>query len=57
MSEHKILRTESMKLALGKDSILNNVENDLKRLQSDGWEVVDSMSSKGTTCALVLKRD
>jgi hypothetical protein len=46
-----------MKLALGKDSILNNVEKDLENLQREGWEVVDSLTSKGTTCALILKRE
>lgn len=56
MVEHKILRAESMRQALGKDSIIDDIADDMEKLESKGWELVDTMESKGTTCALVFKR-
>jgi hypothetical protein len=45
-----------MRQALGKDSIIDDIADDIERLESKGWELVDTMESKGTTCALVFKR-
>lgn len=58
MVEHKILKVEGMRNALGRGDIMGDLEDDLQRLEKKGWEVAEELSEKkGATCGLILKRD
>jgi len=57
MVEHNIVPIENMREALGKDSILEDLQDRVDLIEGDGWELKDTIESKGTTAALIFVRD